>query len=563
MVNRPMLGRPAARSQRFTRPTAVGLGIVVAIGLFIAVFPWYPVGADLEEGDRVPWTLTAPRALSFDSTIRTEQVRAEAAAAVPDVYVLDPAVRERELAALDRQLEAIKGVRAESGLAASARESAIRDVAGVQVSQRSAQVISGISDPEWDMMTTEARAALGRALSGTLQEKDLEASRQQVRGFLSPLLTPDQQTALTELMVTHIVPTLVIDTERTNTLRSEARASTPPVHVSRARGDVLVTEDQQLTAADVELLEEARLRLDGVRFTDTLAAGLLSAVVGLAVGGYVLVTQPASLGSVRRVALLVLLLVLPVLGLKFTLPVLLPDQDRHFLSYALPLAAAPMAAAVLLDVGLGVLLTILLSAVAAFITIMLPLSHGVAAGEIETAQDGTRGGLLVVGRRLCGGARRAAASLPRGRSCFRGGVGPRAAHGVARRDGARRGRPAVDRWCRHAQRRAGGAHRGGRLCPVQPAVRHHHPRRAYGVDAAQPPIAAPPAGRGAWHVPALDPRRQPRGARRRAHRRRPVARAHRLLLPRHRQAGGAAVLHREQRRGEPALSRSTRCRARA
>jgi putative nucleotidyltransferase with HDIG domain len=235
-------------------------------------------------------------------------------------------------------------------------------------------------------MMTEARAALGRTLSGTLQEKDLEASRGQITGFLSPLLTPEQQTALTELMVAHIVPTLVIDSERTNTLRAEARASTPPVHVSRARGDVLVNEDQQLTAADVELLEEARLRLDGVRFTDMLAAGLLSALMGLAVGGYVMVAQPASLGSFRRVALLVLLIVLPILGLKFTLPVLLPDQDRHFLSYALPLAAAPMAAAVLLDVGLGVLVTILLSAVAAFITIMLPLSHGVAAGEIETAR---------------------------------------------------------------------------------------------------------------------------------------------------------------------------------
>ncbi len=47
------------------------------------------------------------------------------------------------------------------------------------------------------------------------------------------------------------------------------------------------------------------------------------------------------------------LLVLPALGLKFTLPVLLPDQNLHFLSYGLPLAAAPMAAAVLLDVGLG------------------------------------------------------------------------------------------------------------------------------------------------------------------------------------------------------------------
>jgi putative nucleotidyltransferase with HDIG domain len=258
----------------------------------------------------------------------------------------------------------------------------------VRLSAQAAQTIAAASDAQWDMMSTEATAALGRALSGTLQEQDLTAMREQVGAFLSPLLTPEQQSALTELMTPHIVPTLVVDTARTNTQRADARAGTPPVHVSRARGDVLVTEDQQLTAADVELLEQAGLRVDGVRFTDVLAAALLASVVGLAVGGYLIVAQPTSLGSARRVALLVLLLVLPALGLKFTLPSILPDEHRHFLAYALPLAAAPMAAAVLLDVGLGVLLTILLAAVAAFITVMLPLSHGVAGGEIETARMG-------------------------------------------------------------------------------------------------------------------------------------------------------------------------------
>ena len=381
-----MLTQPTGRVQRFGRPAAAGLSILVALGIFVAIFPWYPVGTRLDEGQRVPWTLTAPRALSFDSAVRTEQVRAEAAAAVPDVFVLDPTVRDRELRELDGTLEAIKAIRSDPALAASARESAVRAIRDAALSQRSAQVVAAASAAEWDIMTTEARAALSRALSGTLQGKDLAGMRQQLSGFLSPLLTPEQQGALTELLAPHIVPTLAVDTTRTNTLRTEARASTPPVHVSRARGDILVNEDQQLTAADVELLEQAGLRLDGVRFTDVLAAALLASVVGLAVGGYAVVMQPPSLGSVRRIALLVLLLVLPALGLKFTLPVVLPDQDRHFLAYALPLAAAPMAAAVLLDVGLGVLLTILLAVIATFTTAMLPLGHGVAAGEVETAR---------------------------------------------------------------------------------------------------------------------------------------------------------------------------------
>jgi putative nucleotidyltransferase with HDIG domain len=381
-----MLTRPPAPTLRFGHGASVALGMLVAIGILVAVFPWYPIANRVSEGNRAPWTLTAPRALSFDSDVRTEQVRAEAAAAVPEVYVLDPGVRDRELNFLDGQISAIRGIRDEPGLAASARESAIRAVRDAELSPRAAATLASVTAAEWDAMVTEARAALGRALSGTLQDKDLPAMRQQVAGFLSPLLSEDQKSALTELLSRHIVSTLVVDSARTNALRAEARQGTPPVHVSRARGDVLVTEGQQVTAADIELLEKAGLQVDGVRILDVFAVALLAAVVGTAVGGYVLVTQPASLASARRVTLLVLLLILPAFGIKLALSVVLPDQDRHFLAYALPIAAAPMAAAVLLDVGLGVLLSILLAVVAAFVSVMLPLSHGVATGEIETAR---------------------------------------------------------------------------------------------------------------------------------------------------------------------------------
>lgn len=381
-----MLNRPPAPTLRFSRGAAIGLGLLVAIGVLAAVFPWYPLGNRVDEGARASWTLTAPRAVSFDSAVRTEQVRAEAAAAVPEVFVLDPGVRDRELTTLDAQLTAIRGIRDEPGLSASARESAIRAVRDVELSPQAAATIASATAAEWDAMVIEAKAALGRALSGTLQEKDLPAMRQQVAGFLSPLLSQDQKTAVTELLSRHIVSTLVVDSARTNALRTEARQGTPPVHVSRARGEVLVTKGEQVTAADIELLEEAGLQVDGVRVRDVLAVALLAAVVGTAVGGYVLVTQPASLASARRVTLLVLLLVLPAFGMKLALSVVLPDQDRHFVAYALPIAAAPMAAAVLLDVGLGVLLSVLLAVIAAFISVMLPLSHGVAAGEIETAR---------------------------------------------------------------------------------------------------------------------------------------------------------------------------------
>ena len=76
-----MLGRPQTHSRWFRRPVATVLGVAVAAGAFAVLFPWFPGGVHLDEGDTAPWSLTAPRDLSFESEVRTDAVREAAARA--------------------------------------------------------------------------------------------------------------------------------------------------------------------------------------------------------------------------------------------------------------------------------------------------------------------------------------------------------------------------------------------------------------------------------------------------------------------------------------------------
>ncbi len=389
---------------RSSGPTAVAFGLLTAVALGAALFPWFPADARLRLGDRAPWTLVAPRAVSYASAVRTDEVRDAAARAVPDVLVLDPGIRERQLAALERQLAEVRRVRADGTLAASARETAVRSIAGAALSQPAAQQLVSVTAPEFDAMAEEARAALGRTLSGTVQENDLAAARRRAAGFLSPLLPAAQAQAVEQLLTPLIVPTLTVDASRTAALRAEARTGQPPVHVSHARGDVLLSEGQPVTAFGLELLGQAGLRSDAARPSDIAAAALVAAMVGVAVGGYLLVAQPPALASGRRRLLFIVLLVLPVLLAKLAMPVLLPDHERHFLMYALPMAAAPMAAAGLLDVGAAVLLTALLAGVTSFVVAYLPLAQGDSTMHLEAVRAGmaiaasSLGGVLVSAR---------------------------------------------------------------------------------------------------------------------------------------------------------------------
>jgi putative nucleotidyltransferase with HDIG domain len=364
------------------RSASLLLGAITALSVGIALFPWFPAQSALEAGMRAPWTLTAPRAISYDSAARTEEVRAQAAEAVPDVLVLDPSIRDAELAELDRQLGVLRQLRTDASFTAGSRETAMRGIAN-SLSPTAAAALAAASDEEWDTIAAEARAALGRTLSGALNEGDLAAARDRVAGFLSPALSPQQAVAVRELLAPLVVPTLVVDEQRTTALRAEARQNQPPVHVSHGRGDVLITEGQQLTAADIELIERAGLWTDRVRAEHVAAVALLTLLVGAAVGGYATVVRPRVLADPRRAALFVGLLTLPALGLKLVMPAFLPDHDRHFLAYALPLAAAPMVAAVLLDFGLALLLTVLLATAGAFLTAYLPFAQGDVSSGLE------------------------------------------------------------------------------------------------------------------------------------------------------------------------------------
>ena len=361
---------------------AITFAVVAGLALFGALFPWFPGEPRLNEGSVAPRAITAPRDRSYDSDVLTEARREQAAAAVEDVLIFDPGIRDRQLAALDRQLAAINAVRLDRSLSASARESAVRAVDGSSLAQRAASVLASAGDADWAALADEVRSALGRTLAVALNEQDLPQARQRLRGLLSPLLSSDQALALGELADALLVATQVVDVEETEARRDQQRASRLAVPATVARGQVIVAEGETITALVAEQLDLFGLRASGVQFPKLAATALIAVMAAAASGGYLFVVQPRALGTLRRLALFALLLVIPVLAAKFTFPLVLPDDGRHFLPYAVPLAAAPIAAAVLLDVTTALLLTVVLASLAAFVTVYLP-EAGLAAGAAQ------------------------------------------------------------------------------------------------------------------------------------------------------------------------------------
>ncbi|MEX2373822.1 MAG: hypothetical protein WD800_08465, partial [Dehalococcoidia bacterium] len=364
---------------------AVVLGALTAIALFAVLFPWFPGGQTLDVGVAVAGDVTSPRDATYESEVLTERQRSEAADAIDDVLIYDTAIRDRQLAELDRILAAVDTERRDQTKSTSAKETAVQSIAGGDLSQRSAAVLVEASEPRWSDMQSEARDTLSRTLTGAIGPDEVDAARSRASGFLSPLLTAEETLALTGVLDPLVVPTLIVSEERTEALRAEARANTPPVRVTFAQGQVIVPAGATVDEAAYEAIRTLDIRTGSVTLPVVLAAAMVAGLSGAGFAGHLWVARPRSLRGVRRLSLLVLTLLTPAVTAKFAFPLILPDHDNLYLALALPLAAGPIVAAVLLDVSSGVICAVVLAAVVGFLSVAVPnAGGGSAATELDS-----------------------------------------------------------------------------------------------------------------------------------------------------------------------------------
>ncbi|MCH8920710.1 MAG: HDIG domain-containing protein [Chloroflexi bacterium] len=110
----------------------------------------------------------------------------------------------------------------------------------------------------------------------------------------------------------------------------------------------------------------------GIGGDDVAAAVMISLLAAGGLGLYLYIFQPKELNTALRLFMVALLVVIWMAAAKFFLATTLPDSDRLYLSYMLPVAALPMLIATLLDGGLAVAAAALLALLTAFVGFYLP-----------------------------------------------------------------------------------------------------------------------------------------------------------------------------------------------
>src|SRR6266545_4800679 len=272
-------------------------------------------------------------------------------------------------------------------------------------------------------------------------------------------------------------------------------AGDPAFKTFRIDGDLIVEKGDAVDQAALDRIRTAGL-LDNSTEADAVAAAVIVSVLGGAlVALYLYLFQPPEVNDLARLAMVGLIFFLWVAAAKVFLSLTLPDDDRLYLGYILPVASAGMLIAALLDGGLAIVVAALLAVLASFAAFYLPDAASLPPGRRRRNIWRAPGGAL---EPLCYGRSNGRRDDVRGAVCLLvalASTGGRRSSVDTRRVGA----GGVRLRCHHRRRhrRAG------------PDFRRHYAYSADGAGAVKPPTPARPPGEGARYLSPQRHRRQP------------------------------------------------------
>jgi putative nucleotidyltransferase with HDIG domain len=350
---------------------AASFALALAVLLALALLPVFPRQLETREGDTASRTWQAPRDFSFESQVLTEKQRETAAAAVPDVLIFGSTVRSEQMGKLEKLITDVESVRNSSNLTRSQKLSALRGTENLFAPDYEAFILDMPSD-QWQRVSGGAKSVLDKVLAGAVARGQESSMADQVPQLIDPSFSVEEAAVVSSLVKPLVVPNLEVDNAKTAEAKEAARAAIAPVRVSYTKNQVIVRSGDVIDSTAMEAMREVGLLSRRLEWRSVAAVVVLSVVSAGMLGFYIYTFRTESAADFRRLVLLLALTAVAVLAAKLYLPLVLPDHERHFLAYALPLAAVPMLLAALVEGQLAVAVAAVLAALVTFVVVYLP-----------------------------------------------------------------------------------------------------------------------------------------------------------------------------------------------
>jgi putative nucleotidyltransferase with HDIG domain len=373
-----------------TRQYVVPLLMLASLGIvLVALLSWQlPYGNRLllQPDEIAPFTVVSPQRISFESDVLTERARERAAQLVPDQYDVEEALVRRQQVALAREAMAqVAEIRAREDETLAQRTNDLMEIEALGIDAETAVLILSLSDEQWAQTAREVPIALDRAMRVEIRESTIGQARRNVPSVISGSLDDASSDVVIPLVRNLISPNSLLNAERTELLREEARAGVVPQLVTLIEGETVIRSGDRATAEQVEkltVLSALQSEWDFWAFTTSLVFVLL--LLAVTIGALARVRR-SLLSNLRELALLLVITVTWLLAAKSMM------VNHLWLPFLFPLAAYAILVSVFSSLRVA---QVLITMFALVLLYMLPSNAAVVIYQTL----GSFVAMLIVGR---------------------------------------------------------------------------------------------------------------------------------------------------------------------
>jgi len=367
-------------------------GIILGLLLFTVI----PERIQLEEGRPSPKTIYAPREATDYYT--TEELREEAAQAVPETYDYEPAINieiEEEFSAFMEEIFEVRRIEEEEEEKIEMLQGLFQDKLEEEVEGEEVKVFLEIPREELEEFEKEVLGIIKGIMEQGVKEEGLENVKNNLYMEINILPYEDNlREKIAEVAQGLVRPNMIYNEEATMRSRQEAREAVEPVKI--LKGSLIVSEGEVVTERHMAQLEAVGLQRTLTNYS--VIAGLVFLLLAVfIIGGVYLYMYEKEV--YYNPSLLMLLGLILIITLVFTL------AANYFSGYLIPVAMGMILITVLFNARLAIMFNIILAILIGIMTggefsyIIVALLGGLTAvysvAQVYNRADLTRAGLYV------------------------------------------------------------------------------------------------------------------------------------------------------------------------
>ncbi len=339
---------------------------IAGVSLISLATPYIaPLASSIQLGQVAPEEILAPRDITYQSEVLTQQQRDSAARAIAPIYTSpDTNIARQQLEKMRAALAFITSVRADSFSTLDQKMADIAALEDIYLDQETALSILALSDSRWQAIQQEAVVVLEQVMRNAIREDQLDGARRHIPNLVSLSLPEEQADIVVQLAGAFVTPNSFYSEAMTEAARQEAQEAVEPVSRTYMAGQTVIGRGQLINDTNLEALEVMGLAQSSFNWKDILSAASLVIVLLVFLAIYIIrFTQLTQ--DVRGLTLLV------VLFAVFLLVGRIINPSNLAISYIYPLAAYSLLVAVLFGSNLAMITTLPL---AVLVTYGLPNS---------------------------------------------------------------------------------------------------------------------------------------------------------------------------------------------